>query len=506
MKSKANISEERAMNGFRKFGAVILGLGMLGFILLSHVPETGAEIEQEQECHAQMRKFCEGNLEQNVGEFHRCLESHLADLPQSCQWEWKQLVEMHKREMAACGDDYRKLCGIDKDKLKAADYEQAAEKITACVGENLGLLSDGCWEFVKETSGPLLEGMDREKLRREALQKTQRRKKVKVKGKGWVTAEAQEGDVIWYKAKERQRKIVDRYPFCPEVKDKGLELVDAVNMGTCFYDVTSSWEQELLEKLEKAQILKDLPAWSGGMRNYFNQLSQSERTALNGNREIRAVSFLVKILDQYNGYCPEGFKTEVYTSTQLIDKIQKRTGYAGITCEKVRMDGERFSCQEGYQKSFYDKFSRNRGYFGCIKYASCEETNPKYAVAGGGCVECNAGGCVDYEMSEELKGWAVCQVNYKDPGKTPPCPEYYIKKWYNPDGSLQSEEYKQLNRTIKTKVYDQDGQLLFYADYKDGKPLKEYFADGTLHREWIRKDGQTVIIEYDRRGKVISEY
>ncbi len=449
----------RSMNRFKKFDAVILGLGMLGFILLSHVPETGAEIEQEQECHAQMRKFCEGNLEQNVGEFHRCLESHLADLPQSCQWEWKQLVEMHKREMAACGDDYRKLCGIDKDKLKAANYEQAAEKVTACVGENLGLLSDGCWEFVKETSGPLLEGMDREKLRREALQKTQQRKKVKVKGTGWVTAEAQEGDVIWYQPAKRNKKVLDRYPFCPEVKGKDLEEEHNTSMGICYYVVKAAWGEELAKELINANLLAEIDHF--GIHRGANLLNQNPS--------------MEDIITKYSVNCPEGFHAEVYN-----DKYRNEVT---ITCEKTRQGYE--TCREGYVKSYYED-----GYFGCVKLASCQEMNPGFVEFGKGCVECDRGGCIDQDMFNQLNRneqdntyqyivGPVCRVNYENPENTSACSEYSVAKQYDYAGRLKDEYFRNLGRLIKSYRYDNDGRMEAITEYdENGRLIRAYDAQG----------------------------
>ena len=102
---------------------------------------------------------------------------------------------------------------------------------------------------------------------------------------------------------------------------------------------------------------------------------------------------------------------------------------------------------------------------------------------------------------------SLCRVNYKDPEKTPPCAEYHIKKWDYKDGMVV-EAYKRFNQTFQTKTYDSDGNLLFYADYKDGDAFKEYYADGTIKKEWFQDErGRLMKIrEYDQQGKLIKEY
>jgi hypothetical protein len=122
------------------------------------------------------------------------------------------------------------------------------------------------------------------------------------------------------------------------------------------------------------------------------------------------------IIEKYNMVCPDRFELDVaYYGYKKEEKFE-------VYCEgKSGYD----ICQDGYEKSYYDKFSdRDPGYFGCVKYASCQETKSEYSDWGRTkCLECNAGGCVDYERWVELGG-AICKVNFKEPSKTPPCKAY----------------------------------------------------------------------------------
>ena len=131
---------------------------------------------------------------------------------------------------------------------------------------------------------------------------------------------------------------------------------------------------------------------------------------------VRALSLVVNILDQYNQHCPENFETEIWLESKLINNVSQPIGYGAVMCQRKDYD----TCREGYVKSYYSTY----GYFGCVKYASCEETNPRYIQVGDGCVECEAGGCVDYERWAELGVGTVCKVNYKDPARTPACKPY----------------------------------------------------------------------------------
>ena len=140
------------------------------------------------------------------------------------------------------------------------------------------------------------------------------------------------------------------------------------------------------------------------------------------DKEVAKMTVNLRIIEKYNSYCPEGFEVDVSN----YNFPPRHEQY--VTCE--RKDGYD-SCKKGYVKSYHKvawaKEDNIDGIFGCVKLASCKETNPKYeegAKEGFDCPYCEAGGCVDGEKSHELPVGVLCRVNDRDPEKTPPCAPY----------------------------------------------------------------------------------
>lgn len=270
------------------------------------------------------------------------------------------------------------------------------------------------------------------------------------------------------------------------------------------------------------------------MRDELRGLPPKADSFLSGQEYDRLVNACLsakKILDKYSGYCPNNFEAEVNISVKLnSNKIVQNDKFSGITCQKKNNDFN--TCLEGYVKSYYDY-----GYFGCVKYAGCKETNPRYIKAGDGCVECDAGGCVDQDMfyrlnlderkeSYQFNVGTVCRVNYKNPANTPACPEYRVTKGYDIEGRLKDEYFLKFERRIKQHRYDKDGRLEAVTEYNENDMLvRAYDAEGKTKEEVVMdvycdnklceeylynfKTKQKKIIKkyvYSKEGKISEEF
>lgn len=365
----------------------------LAWVGLAFLPVTeGFAVDDS--CEREVLKYCrgQGQTYQDAKRSMECLKKNRDKFLGECGVYIDEVLGGFESQRP-CLEDSLRLCGIDLVKMAAKDPSQNyMEKVNECMIMKWDELSPGCREENRVVFDAI--GLGEEEIKKEGLRLKERDKRrgfVWVKGKA-VMAQAREGDLIWYAAKVREKKILDRYPFCPEVKGKGLEVQDAWRKGDCFYKVKAPWGGGVIEDLKKSGMLEKITDW--GIR----------RQGL-----IKTDQIIREIVEKYTSNCPERFDLDVTYYSYQNEKF-------AVSCDgKHGYD----TCQEGYLRSSYDD-----GFFGCVKYASCEETNPRYIDVGGGCFECEAGGCVDYERWVELGVGAICKVNYKDPAKTPACKPY----------------------------------------------------------------------------------
>mgnify|MGYP001558953410 CR=1 FL=1 len=246
----------------RVFLARVFALAMT----LWSLPSTGFSQDSDS-CDQQVNKYCRGDGEtyQEAKAYMECLRRNRGKLSGECGTYIDEVLGEFERSKP-CLEDYLKLCGIDLVRMQIREPRQGEEeKVHECRILKWDEFSAGCRQEYQDSMEAL--GWGEEEIKKEAARLKAREK---VRGLVWVKgvlkpvmAEAREGDLIWYVAKVRKKKVLDRSPFCPKVKGQGLKLIDNPRMGICYYLVTAPWEKELIRKLEMANVMHDLPVWGG---------------------------------------------------------------------------------------------------------------------------------------------------------------------------------------------------------------------------------------------------
>jgi hypothetical protein len=184
---------------------------------------------------------------------------------------------------------------------------------------------------------------------------------------------------------------VEEYEFCP-VQDKGLKRYINYRQPSCGYEVINNWKREFIKDLKDKNLLTKIDHW--GLLN---------RSDVNND--------ILEIVKEFSSRCPANFSLDINNSPDSKNQF--------VYCTKVS-----FSCPPWYRTSP----KKDGDFFGCQRYASCEETNPlSYEIDDPRyCALCPAGGCIDHtktetDWSENKIGY--CRVNEANPQQSVGCNE-----------------------------------------------------------------------------------
>lgn len=490
-----------------------------------------------QVCEFAVKMYCKDKKISNYKDSRRyieCLKKNTANFSAQCREEVQEMVKEYEEEIEPCVKDYLNLCGVDLIKGSPRD-----ESWWGCMVKKWDQFSAACRkqnEIILE-----LSGMSEDELA-QANQHSKDSRPVQIKETSQTaTALLQEGDLIWYPAKIKVKKIIERYPFCPPVKDKSLKLTNAPQKGSCGYEVTAPWQEELVKELRDKNVFDFID--NSGARNSIRIFHQSQRDYFQRkksddaeyNEWVNAMSIIEAILDKYSVNCPRQFEADISNRRNFskearnflknydqkfrphlkgsdpqphemkeMEKLGWKPQWVSsvqyVTCEGKT--GNYDECPEGYQKSHY-----SQGYFGCVKLESCHETNKSFYDLYDtdrifSCAFCSAGGCLDQDVSHQLDN-ILCKVNYKEPVNTPECPEYRIERQYN-GNVLGSERFYKISELIKSNEYDNRGNLERIVLYKNGNPVKAYSTDGTLLEGILKvycRYNECIEARYDEKTK-----
>src|SRR3989338_7154860 len=341
---------------------------------------------QIEDCSEAYEEICENLPNLNIAEFTQCLKKNLAKIPAECQASAREQIKKYGEYGEGCGKDVKKLCGYNLNSLFPPDQKKA-QKIYSCLIANWKKLSEGCQAYVR-VSIPFFPIIEEGLQEQEWIDLRQNpKKKVKIAGTDkTVDAVLQEGDVVWYEAKLIERKVVERYPFCPEVKDKGLKLMINHNSHTCYYEIKDEIKQKVIMELRSQNLL--------------------ERVDYLGARRLKSAQDegVVVILDKYSTKCPQGFFIDVFNDHD--------TNNQQVLCKpKERQDCD---YSNGWRTSY-----PKEGMLGCKRLPKCSDMNPSYHDFDYQqfCAECFAGGCLDLKKSQNYTDdpQMYCKVNTQDP-------------------------------------------------------------------------------------------
>ncbi|MCK5580157.1 MAG: hypothetical protein KAJ18_02675, partial [Candidatus Omnitrophica bacterium] len=397
-----------------------------------------------------MDSYCADIQEGDAGGVVRCLEEHMDKVSSACAEDIKKNIEKFDRQTDHCRAAVKEYCGY-KLNIRKPPSRKRAEKLSKCLIMNWDRLEEECRQYVR-MSIPFFVLMEPglEERAREMREKKSRERKVRINGKK-VTVVKEEGDDVWYRAKIVDREVVDAYELCPEVDLEGLKP-SAWN-GWCSYSVKASWSKELIEELRGAGLLgfiNDNGLYNGGI--------------------IRNKDQILEMVEQYSYNCPEGFKVNVYYHERW--KIK-----AHVACSD-NLEASYHGCDEKYVYTGTEK-----KFFGCQKFAECNEMDPKYVAYGDSerCGYCQAGGCMDHTMKDVgHRGIKLlyCRVNKKDPKTYPYCEGSNLIQHVGWNKGISKVEFKD-NLPIKR---------FFYAVMKPGSPLEYVIEYNEYGMPSVKKD------------------
>ena len=265
---------------------------------------------QIEDCSEAYEEICENLPNLNIAEFTQCLKKNFAKIPAECQASAREQIKKYGEYGEGCGKDVKKLCGYNLNSLFPPDQKKA-QKIYSCLIANWKKLSEGCQAYVR-VSIPFFPIIEEGLQEQEWIDLRQNpKKKVKIAGTDkTVDAVLQEGDVVWYEAKLIPRKVVERYPFCPEVKDKGLKIIVNNLAHYCVYDVVDEMRKKVLNELKNLNFLEKIDYL--GVRDWPSTQDKN----------------VVAVLDKYSSKCPDGFWIEIRnhqsTDTQEVLCVNKK--------------------------------------------------------------------------------------------------------------------------------------------------------------------------------------
>ena len=406
-----------------------------------------------------MESYCGDVKEGDASGAIRCLEKNIDKLSPACAEDMRKNIENLDRQTDHCRAAVKEYCGY-KLNIKKPPGRKKAEKLSECLMMNWDQLGEECRQYVR-MSIPFFVLMEPglEERAREMREKKSRERKVRINGKK-VTVVKEEGDDVWYRAQIVDRKVVDAYELCPEVDLEGLKSEVSIG-GVCYYDVKARWTKDIVEELREA-----------GLLDFINNHGLYDGGILRDEEQI------LGIVEQYSHNCPEGFN---------VDVINYFNGTQQVICgEKESRD-----CKQEYVHT-------KKKFFGCQKFAECNEMDPKYVAYGDPerCGYCQAGGCLDHGMKGVSRGIDLlyCRVNRKDPKTYPYC-----------EGKKKTSVYHGAYRGVtnvlfenglpKESIFRMGREELYKTEYNEhGMPSVKKDMVGNIMGEW----------EYDRDGEFIK--
>ena len=433
------------------------------------------------DCEAEYQEHCrEAVAKEDAYAISQCLKNQIDKFSPDCQKQSKGFTQQYETLRRNCRDVYRKTCQWDIDKKPSEDVKEAQE-LFECVLAHWDEYPPRCQDFIRQ-SVPMFAAIEQD-IDTE-LWKRERQKPMKIKVAGvtkTIKVEAQEGDIVWYEAELKKKKVLDEYEVCPELpKESGLEMETNENQGTCYYRVKAPWGGNLIKELMDSGLLAKIGYHGvqvpGG---YFS----------GENLDVK------KVIEKYLSNCPEEFGLEVVNDTF------RNTQH--VTCERIK---KIFYCKKGYVE-----FGLSEGYLGCRRLAECAESGEGYVEFGNEkqCAVCYAGGWVDQDRTYPD---TVCKVNVKNPEDETVCPEG-IRKMNYPDVQVQAERYYKSCQVLWQKTYTLDGSLsrethgLHVEHNLISGTFKEYYKNGAVKSEgtisYSRALEQKV---YNEEGKLLRIY
>jgi len=232
------------------------------------------------------------------------------------------MVKKMEQLLRNCGKSFKKTCGWDIVQRLSKDDKDKAQEIFECVMAHWDDYSGQCRDYVRK-SVPFMGVVEQDLQAAVDKKKRERGKKKVTIGGVEVAIIAQEGDVIWYEADVRKKKVIDQYEFCPEVEGVGLELISGKPRSSCSYKVVASWRDELLDKLIQTKLIEKI-SYDGfrGIQGF-----------LDVNPDIKA------IIEPYNNLCPSYFHVDVFNNN--FNNTQ------GVLCQRIGMGGG-YNCPGNY--------------------------------------------------------------------------------------------------------------------------------------------------------------
>ena len=341
-------------------------------------------------CQQENEKICSQMVDvDNFQKQMNCAMENKSQFSLECQRLLEKSIEQYNAFKEGCEKELKEYCGARLSDLVAEGSGQNMQ----CLLEHWGWFLQICQRIFVEQL-PYVESLrDEGDLERYTSFRYEYSKKV-LPGNGKMVKVVREKDgVTWYLADLIKKDITEEFEFCPEVADKGLERGINAYYLSCSYEVIAEWKNELIERLVSTDLAERITYI--GLRNPGNEITDPE---------------VLEIVNSYEKNCPAGFEVDFINS---VNRNEKR-----VYCKRKKW----FDCPAGWYKTK----PKDGKFFGCRRYASCEEVNPDSFEIGNPkyCAVCQAGGCINtskIRTGDNEFQIGYCQVNAENPVQMPKC-------------------------------------------------------------------------------------